>query len=207
MCLTIVPPICFTGTPQSVQQQIVHQQIVQQLRTAVQAGLINPQLLNQQLTPAMLVTLQQLLQLQTVLQRLIQQEQVLKQNKQLSNTTRHQQLDQLNQLITRTRHQIFQSQNQISAAQQSLPKPSGVLDAAATTKDIGVGLAQLSIQAAQKKELNAAALQAQQLAAVAAQAQQLKQAHQLNPATGMFLGGKLVTIYKEHHSLNEVHGC
>ena len=169
-----------TGTPQSVQQQLVHQQIVQQLRNAVQAGLINPQLLNQHLTPAMLVTLQQLLQLQTVLQRLVTQEQVLKQNKVISSTSRHQQLEQLSLLINRTRQQIFHSQNQISHAQQSLPKPSG-MDAATAAKDIGTGLINLSL--AQKKEVNSAtAHQVQQIAAQ--QAHQLKHSQQAITAPG-----------------------
>lgn len=43
------------GTP----QQLVQQQLVKQLQMAVQAGLINPQLLNQNLNPNTIVMLQQ----------------------------------------------------------------------------------------------------------------------------------------------------
>ena len=140
-----------SAAPQSVQQQLVHQQIVTQLRTAVQAGLINPQLLNQQLTPAMLVTLQQLLQLQTILQRLIAQEQVLQQNKTISSSNRQNQLEQLHLLIKRTKQQIEQNQMQISNAQQNLHKSVSNIGDGSTPKDISVGLASLGLQ--QKKEI------------------------------------------------------
>ena len=113
-----------TGT-QPVQQNILQQQqnIVQQLRMAVQAGLISPQLLNQQLTPNMLVMLQHLLQAQQLLQQLINQQQQLMQQKQRMNPLQYRQkLDQMNTFIQQVQQQIQQTQQQIRVAQQSLHK-------------------------------------------------------------------------------------
>ena len=107
--------------PQSVQQQIMQQQIMQQLRMAVQAGLISPQLLNQQLTPTMRIMVQQLLQLQDTYNRLITNQQILQ--NQLMQTPKpsplaQRQLDQLLITIPKVKQQIFTIQQQIAQAQQ-----------------------------------------------------------------------------------------
>ena len=102
-------------TVQQLQQQQAQQQqqIVQQLHMAVTAGLISPQLLNQQMTPTMLVMLQQLLQLQQMLQQLVSRQQLLMQ--QPSKSGSRQQLDATIQEI---QQQILRQQQQIAAAQQ-----------------------------------------------------------------------------------------
>ena len=120
-------------TVQSVQQQLIQQQIVQQLQMAVQAGLISPQLLNQQLTPTMLVMLQQLLQLQQVLQRLVAQQSVIQQNRTINNSTRVHQLDQIHITIQRIKQQIVQQQQQIAQAQAALGMGKQVAPPPATT--------------------------------------------------------------------------
>ena len=107
----------------AVQQQIVQQQIVQQLRMAVQAGLISPQLLNQQLTPNLQVLLRQLLQLQDAYQRLVSQQQILQQQLlQQKNPVAKHQLEQVTVMIPKIKAQIFHFQQQIQHSQQSLAK-------------------------------------------------------------------------------------
>ena len=144
----------------SMQQQLIQQQIVQQLQMAVQAGLISPQLLNQQLTPSMLVMLQQLLQLQQVLQRLVQQQQVIQQNRALNPNQQRQQLEQVSVTIQKIRQQILQQQQQINQAQQALAKqqapaattPAAVV-AAATAAGNPVPPTSVSTAADPNKEL------------------------------------------------------
>lgn len=107
---------------QPVHQNMLHQQqqhIVQQLRMAVQAGLISPQLLNQQLTPNMLVMLQHLLQAQQVLQQLVNQQQQL-QKQRMNPLQQRQKLDQLGNYIQQVQQQIQTTQQNIKVAQQSL---------------------------------------------------------------------------------------
>lgn len=111
---------------QPVQQNMLHQQqqhIVQQLRMAVQAGLISPQLLNQQLTPNMLVMLQHLLQAQQVLQQLVNQQQQLLQKPRMNPVNpiqQRQKLEQLSTYIQQVQQQIQTTQQNIKVAQQSL---------------------------------------------------------------------------------------
>ncbi|CAH1795036.1 unnamed protein product [Owenia fusiformis] len=108
------PPL---NNPQMVHQQLQNQ-IVQQLRMAVQAGLINQSLLNQQLTPQMLTMLQHLLQLQAVLQRLLQQQQILQQQKNANPQQQRQQLGEIMLMIQKIKQQILSQQQSIAQAQQ-----------------------------------------------------------------------------------------
>lgn len=107
----------------AVQQQMAQQQILQQLHLAVKAGLISPQLLNQQLPPPMLVMLQQLLQHQQCLQQLITTQQLIQQNKMGQNPVLQQrQLEQVAMKINAIKQQILTYQRQISDAQRVLIK-------------------------------------------------------------------------------------
>ena len=108
-----------SNTQTMVQQQAAQQQILQQLRLAVQSGLISPQLLNQQLPHNILVMLQQLLQLQNALQNLMQRQQFLQQNKVSLNIPRPQ-LDQVSVMIGQYKNQILGLQKQLQAAQQTM---------------------------------------------------------------------------------------
>ena len=114
-------------TVQQLQQQQAQQQqqIVQQLHMAVTAGLISPQLLNQQMTPTMLVMLQQLLQLQQMLQQLVSRQQLLMQ--QPSKSGSRQQLDatiqEIQQQILRQQQQIAAAQQQQQCVQQAVKQP------------------------------------------------------------------------------------
>ncbi|XP_033747264.1 trinucleotide repeat-containing gene 6C protein-like isoform X9 [Pecten maximus] len=111
----------------AVQQQMAQQQILQQLHLAVKAGLISPQLLNQQLPPPLLIMLQQLLQHQQSLQSHITMQQLLQQNKMgqnLNPMVQRQQLDSINTKINAIKQQILHLQRQISDAQKVLMKPS-----------------------------------------------------------------------------------
>ncbi|KAK7507895.1 hypothetical protein BaRGS_00000860 [Batillaria attramentaria] len=108
------------GTTQTmVQQQAAQQQILQQLRLAVQSGLISPHLLNRQLPHNILVMLQQLLQLQNSLQNLMQRQQFLHQNKVSLNIPRPQ-LDQVSVMITQCKSQILSLQKQLEQAQHQM---------------------------------------------------------------------------------------
>ena len=108
-----------TSNQTMVQQQAAQQQILQQLRLAVQSGLISPQLLNYQLPHNILVMLQQLLQLQNALQNLLQRQQFLQQNKVALNIPRPQ-LDQVSVMIGQYKAQIMNLQKQLQAAQQTM---------------------------------------------------------------------------------------
>ncbi|KAK3609647.1 hypothetical protein CHS0354_028852 [Potamilus streckersoni] len=106
------------------QQQMAQQQILQQLRMAVHAGLISPQLLNQQLPPAVLLMLQQLLQNQQLLQQQVTTQQMLQQNKMGQNPLlQRQHLEQVTGRINGIKQQILILQKQISQAQNNLLKP------------------------------------------------------------------------------------
>ncbi|KAL4239264.1 Trinucleotide repeat-containing protein 6A protein [Mactra antiquata] len=105
----------------AVQQQMAQQQILQQLRMAVQAGLISPQLLNQQLPGPVLVMLQQLLQQQQNLQQLITTQQMLQQPKMNANPlSQRQQLEQVAVRINQIKQQILLLHRNIAQAQSSL---------------------------------------------------------------------------------------
>ncbi|KAL3877606.1 hypothetical protein ACJMK2_035300, partial [Sinanodonta woodiana] len=106
------------------QQQMAQQQILQQLRMAVHAGLISPQLLNQQLPPTVLLMLQQLLHNQQLLQQQVTTQQMLQQNKMGQNPLiQRQHLDQVTSRINGIKQQILILQKQISQAQNNLLKP------------------------------------------------------------------------------------
>ncbi|XP_045211672.1 trinucleotide repeat-containing gene 6C protein-like isoform X3 [Mercenaria mercenaria] len=105
----------------AVHQQMAQQQILQQLRMAVQAGLISPQLLNQQLPAPVLVMLQQLLQQQQNLQQLITTQQMLQQPKVNMNPhVQRQQLESVASRINQIKQQILMLQKNISQAQTTL---------------------------------------------------------------------------------------
>ncbi|XP_060584662.1 trinucleotide repeat-containing gene 6C protein-like isoform X2 [Ruditapes philippinarum] len=102
----------------AVHQQMAQQQILQQLRMAVQAGLISPQLLNQQLPAPVLVMLQQLLQQQQNLQQLITTQQMLQQPKVNMNPhVQRQQMESVASRINQIKQQILMLQKNISQAQ------------------------------------------------------------------------------------------
>ena len=105
----------------AIQQHMAQQQILQQLRLAVQAGLISPQLLNQQLPAPVLVMLQQLLQTQHNLQQLVTTQQLLQQPA-VNRTPQVQrmQLEQVVHKINSAKQQILLLQKNITTAQNSL---------------------------------------------------------------------------------------
>ena len=108
------------GNQNMQQQQMAQQQILQQLQMAVQAGLISPALLNQQLPPGVLVMLQQLLQLQQVLQQLITAQQNLPQNKAGINPMVQRQQQENLARISAIRQQILSLQKKIAQAQKMI---------------------------------------------------------------------------------------
>ncbi|XP_064639340.1 trinucleotide repeat-containing gene 6C protein-like isoform X3 [Lineus longissimus] len=111
---------------QSVQQQLVQHQLVQQLRMAVQAGLISPQILYQQFNTQMLSILQQLLQQQNILQRLMTQQQMIQNKTPVNNPmAQRQQLEQVNLMIQKIKQQIVILQGQLTQAQQGYNKQAG----------------------------------------------------------------------------------
>lgn len=104
-----------------INQERAQQQILQQLKIAVQVGLISPQLLNQQLPTSVLVMLQQLLQQQQNLQQLITTQTMLQQpNVKMTPQMHRIQLDQVNQSMNATKHQILMLRKNITAAQNTL---------------------------------------------------------------------------------------
>lgn len=105
----------------AAQVQMAQQQILHQLRLAVQAGLISPQLLNQQLPAPVLVLLQKLLQAQHNLQQLITTQSLLQQGGiKLAPQVQRVQLDQVTHNINAVKQQILLLQKNITAAQNSL---------------------------------------------------------------------------------------
>ena len=106
------------GNQNVQQQQMAQQQILQQLQMAVQAGLISPALLNQQLPQGVLVMLQQLLQLQQVLQQLITAQQNLSQQKPGVNPMLQRQQHENVARISSIRQQILGLQKKIGQAQK-----------------------------------------------------------------------------------------
>ena len=103
----------------TMQQQMAQQQILQQLRMAVQAGLISPQLLNRQLPTPVLVMLQQLLQQQQNLQQLITTQHMLQQNKlKMNPILNRQQSDEVANKVQIIKQQILLLQKNITAAQK-----------------------------------------------------------------------------------------
>ena len=121
-------PIRGQMSAQSMQQQLM-QQTVQQLRMAIQAGLISPKLLNQELTPNLRVMLHQLLQFLETHKQLVTQQQLLQQHliqqKQQNPVMAHQlerQLEQVTLTVQHIKQQMARLQQQMAQAQTSLPK-------------------------------------------------------------------------------------
>ncbi|XP_005093845.1 trinucleotide repeat-containing gene 6B protein isoform X2 [Aplysia californica] len=110
-----MPPVGGVANNQVPQQQ--QQQILAQLRQAVSNGYISPQLLNYQLPHNILVLLQQLLQLQTARQSVINK---LQQARASGNRGNQQQLDQMPSLINNINQQINNLQKQLQQAQTNL---------------------------------------------------------------------------------------
>ncbi|KAK2160609.1 hypothetical protein LSH36_129g01128 [Paralvinella palmiformis] len=129
-------------------QQMIQAQIVQQLQMAVQAGLISPQLLNQHLTPAMLVMLQQLLQLQQLYQQLVAQQQVLQQNKAMAPPLHQRsQLEQVSLTITKIKQKIAQVQQALAKqAGCQQPAPAGIDPNKELLKDLQADISNLHLK-------------------------------------------------------------
>ena len=88
---------------------MAHQQILELLHREVNAGLISPELLNQQLPPPMLVLLQQLLHYEQLLKSLITTQHAVQQNKMNANPlVQRQQLEQVNLKVNFIKSQILQ---------------------------------------------------------------------------------------------------
>ena len=124
-----VPPTNFVGprgqmpptgnapnTPALQQQQ--QQQILAQLRQAVNNGYISPQLLNYQLPHDILVSLQQLLQLQQARQSVMNKMQELRRNRQ--NPQMQQKLEQMPSIINNINQQISALQTKLQQAQAEI---------------------------------------------------------------------------------------
>ena len=121
-------PVRGQMSAQSMQQQLM-QQTVQQLRMAIQAGLISPKLLNQELTPNLRVMLHQLLQFLETHKQLVAQQQLLQQHliqqKQQNPVMAHQlerQLEQVTLTVQHIKQQMARLQQQMAQAQTALPK-------------------------------------------------------------------------------------
>ena len=117
-----------TGQPSTAQLRV----LVQQIQMAVQAGHLNPQILNQPLAPQTLFLLNQLLQQIKQLQNFQQQHHMAQaQAGQRPGTNQQQALMGLTVQITKHKQQIQNLQNQITAQQaqylmnqQGGPKPN-----------------------------------------------------------------------------------
>ena len=93
--------------------------LVQQIQMAVQAGHLNPQILNQPLAPQTLILLNQLLQQIKTLQTLQQNHTMAQANKSMTNSR---ELLSISVNITKTKQHITNLQNQISAQQANYLK-------------------------------------------------------------------------------------
>ena len=127
--LGAMPPISNTRQPQQPQQQQQQpssqpsaqqlRMLVQQIQMAVQAGHLNPQILNQPLAPQTLILLNQLLQQIKTLQTLQQSHSVAQSQKPMNNSR---ELLSISVNITKTKQHITNLQNQISAQQATYLK-------------------------------------------------------------------------------------
>ena len=124
--LGAMPPISNTRPQQQQQQQPSSQpsaqqlrMLVQQIQMAVQAGHLNPQILNQPLAPQTLILLNQLLQQIKTLQTLQQSHSVAQSQKPMNNSR---ELLSISVNITKTKQHITNLQNQISAQQATYLK-------------------------------------------------------------------------------------
>ena len=111
-----------TGGPSGSNQPSAQQLklLVQQIQMAVQAGHLNPQILNQPLAPQTLVLLNQLLQ---QIKNLTNHQNILNQQKSMGNSNS---LLSVSVDITKTKQEIQNLQNQISAQQASYLKSQGM---------------------------------------------------------------------------------
>lgn len=126
--LGAMPPISNSRQPQQPQQQQQPssqpsaqqlRMLVQQIQMAVQAGHLNPQILNQPLAPQTLILLNQLLQQIKTLQTLQQSHSVAQSQKPMNNSR---ELLSISVNITKTKQHITNLQNQISAQQATYLK-------------------------------------------------------------------------------------
>ena len=111
-----------TGGPSGSNQPSAQQLklLVQQIQMAVQAGHLNPQILNQPLAPQTLVLLNQLLQ---QIKNLTNHQSILKQQQSMGNSNT---LLSVSVDITKTKQEIQNLQNQISAQQATYLKSQGM---------------------------------------------------------------------------------
>ena len=111
-----------TGGPSGSNQPSAQQLklLVQQIQMAVQAGHLNPQILNQPLAPQTLVLLNQLLQ---QIKNLTNHQNILNQQKSMGNSNT---LLTVSVDITKTKQEIQNLQNQISAQQATYLKSQGM---------------------------------------------------------------------------------
>ena len=111
-----------TGGPSGSNQPSAQQLklLVQQIQMAVQAGHLNPQILNQPLAPQTLVLLNQLLQ---QIKNLTNHQNILNQQKSMGNSNT---LLSVSVDITKTKQEIQNLQNQISAQQATYLKSQGM---------------------------------------------------------------------------------
>ena len=107
-----------SGPSQPSAQQL--KLLVQQIQMAVQAGHLNPQILNQPLAPQTLVLLNQLLQ---QIKNLTNHQNILNQQKSMGNSNT---LLSVSVDITKTKQEIQNLQNQISAQQATYLKSQGM---------------------------------------------------------------------------------
>ena len=117
-----MPPMSNTRPQQQPSSQPSAQQLrmlVQQIQMAVQAGHLNPQILNQPLAPQTLILLNQLLQQIKTLQTLQQSHSVAQSQKPMNNSR---ELLSISVNITKTKQHITNLQNQISAQQATYLK-------------------------------------------------------------------------------------
>merc|ERR1712061_577607 len=105
------------GASQPSAQQL--RMLVQQIQMAVQAGHLNPQILNQPLAPQTLILLNQLLQQIKTLQTLQQNHTLAQFQKGMTNSR---ELLSISVNITKTKQHITNLQNQISAQQATYLK-------------------------------------------------------------------------------------
>ena len=152
-------PIRGQMSTQSMQQQLM-QQTVQQLRMAIQAGLISPKLLNQELTPNLRVMLHQLLQFLETHKQLVAQQQLLQQHliqqKQQNPLMAHQlerQLEQVTLTVQHIKQQMARLQQQMAGAQTALLKQASGADAQAALSKQVPGGSEAAIKADLLKDL------------------------------------------------------
>ncbi|XP_077869661.1 trinucleotide repeat-containing gene 6C protein-like, partial [Saccoglossus kowalevskii] len=111
---------------QQQQQQLMMQQVHSLLRLAAQAGLIQPNMLHQQVTPQQVVMVNQLFQMHLNYTKLVQQQQLLQQTQNAAGGKPGmggmlpQRQQELQHRITAIHQQIIQQQRQLNLQQQQM---------------------------------------------------------------------------------------